>query len=441
MKNRQQIIDEELLRVDGVCPGNGHAKHKKMSISPFVFYRGTSQLFYNDVASGLLDIPSVENIPLTTIMGDCHTSNFGFFTEEGSFGERIIFSVNDFDDACVGHGIWDIIRLLVSLLLAAEHCKGVVDGCYASEKDYSHKTAVDNEQVQRAMQAFLNAYMLVLEQGLSRKASDTYFLDETFDDFATPSPIQKRYQKAKKVVLGGECFLEKSSLAKAIALEHYPLKFKQREDKFVRLSGEEFREITRAVSPYFFESILDIVARVGSGTGSVGMQRYYALVGPEDINEVSQLALCHVVEIKQQREAAPLFHFPNLHHQNRLNPAHLTVKCQRRMQRRSDYILDEAYFNAQHWLVRSRHHAKVGIDPEHIGIGKVNTHHGGFIFYASACGQELARAHCRGDRYSLDYERAQLSYLQTHAKRLLEIANQYAKQVMQDWTYLCEMEQ
>ncbi|MFC3121347.1 DUF2252 family protein [Agaribacter flavus] len=440
MSNRQQIINEALLRVDGVLPGSKHDKHLKMCISPFVFYRGSSQLFYHDIQAGLLDLPESSSVPLTTIMGDCHTSNFGFFTEEGSFGEQIVFSLNDFDDACVGHAIWDISRLMVSLVLAVEHCRGVVDGYYLAEKDYSDKKAVGNEQMYAALNAMLDAYMLVLEQGLSKKAIDQHFLDLAFNDFATPSALSKRYKKAKKIVLGGEAFLSKSALAKAVDLQTYPLKFKADSDKFLPLVDGKYLATKQAIAPYFFHEILDIVARLGSGTGSAGLERYYALVGPSELTEIEHLALCHVVEIKQQREAAPIYYFPNLHHQNKLNPAHLTVKCQRRMQRRTDFILDEAYFDDRHWLLRSRHHAKVGMDPEHIGIGKVNAEQGGFAFYASACGQELARAHCRGDRFSLDYERAQLAYLQKQKTRLIDLATMYAKQVMQDWRYLCERE-
>ena len=100
----------------------------------------------------------------------------------------------------------------------------------------------------------------------------------------------------------------------------------------------------------------------------------------------------------------------------------------------------EAYFDEHHWLVRSRHHAKVGLDPEHIGIGEVNRYQGGFAFYASACAQELARAHCRGDRFSLDYEKSMAKYIEDHKVALLDSAQSYAQQVIKDWQYLCERE-
>ncbi len=435
MSSRADFINQQLCLVDGRFVDRNFAKHQKMCCSPFVFFRGSSQIFYADLAVHNMTVPSAfVDAPLTTVMGDCHSSNFGFFTEEGSHTERVVFSINDFDDACVGHAYWDVLRYLVSIALVAEHCQGVHNGHYTSEKDYSDKAVVDDPQIELAMNAFLDAYSFVLEQGIEHKATEENFLDDMFQDFATPSPLQKRYKKAKNVALGGDQFLVKSALAKAVDFSSFPLKFRERPDKFSR-KGIDPKKIKNALSPYFYDSILDAVYRTNSGTGSVNMGRIYLLIGPKNMASASEIPLCHVIEVKQQRTAAPLYYFPNLHHQNHLNPAHLTVKCQRRMQRRQDYCLDEAYFDAAHWLIRSRHHAKVGLDPEHIGLGKVNVHQGGFVFYASACGQELARAHSRGDRRSLCFERAMFSALLKHKQELVDCAKQYAEQVKDDWQW------
>ncbi|MEC9062539.1 MAG: DUF2252 family protein, partial [Pseudomonadota bacterium] len=101
--SRLQRISHEIMLIDGHAPSRTLAKHAKMEASPFVFYRGSAQLFYADIKAGLINFPrECETVPLTSVMGDCHTSNFGFLTEEGSHGDTVIFSPNDFDDACVG---------------------------------------------------------------------------------------------------------------------------------------------------------------------------------------------------------------------------------------------------------------------------------------------------------------------------------------------------
>ena len=117
------------------------------------------------------------------------------------------------------------------------------------------------------------------------------------------------------------------------------------------------------------DDIVDITSRENAGTGSVNMRRFYFLVGPKKPHNAESFRYCHIVEVKQQRKAAPLFYFDNVCPVNRLNPAHLTARSQRRMQRRPDLLLDEVIWDNAHWLIRSRHHAKVGLDPHDIGMG------------------------------------------------------------------------
>lgn len=443
MTSRADFINQQLLLIDGQFAGVGCAKHTKMCASPFVFFRGTAQLFYADLAVHNLSVPAAFlQTPLTTIMGDCHSSNFGFFSEGGSHGEEIIFSLNDFDDACIGFAHWDILRYLVSLVLSADHAQGLVSGKYSNDKklagkDYSSKACVSLSDIKHAMHAFIEGYIDILNQGIENKQSDVHFLDATFADFSSPSPLSKRYKKAKLAAIDGELFMSKSALAKAVDLSHFPLRFLDKPDKFVR-KGIELVSIHNQLGPYFYQHIHDVVKRVNSGTGSVNLERYYLLIGPKELSTFADLKMCHVVEAKQQRTAAALHYFPDLHHQNSLNPAHLTLKCQRRMQRKQDYCLDEAYYKDRHWLIRSRHHTKVGFDPEHIALGKVNVDQAGFSVYTKACANELARAHARGDRSSLHFERAMLTALASSQAELVDIAFAYAKQVIDDWQWFCQ---
>ncbi len=179
------------------------------------------------------------------------------------------------------------------------------------------------------------------------------------------------------------------------------------------------------------DAVVDIVKRHNAGTGSVNMDRYYFLVGPSKPYKSSSFAHCHIVEVKQQREAAPLHYFPSINPVNRLNAAHLTARCQRRMQRKPDLVLDEVKFNNAHYLVRSRHHAKVGIDPQDVAMG-TKAVNGGFEYFAGLCGYSLALAHCRGDRRSTRFATSMSVTLNKVKRELVEIANLYAKQVVAD---------
>lgn len=61
----------------------------------------------------------------------------------------MIFAPNDFDDACVGHAVWDWSRYAVSILLAAEYCQGIKQQRYAND----NKLELDTLQVVSAKDA------------------------------------------------------------------------------------------------------------------------------------------------------------------------------------------------------------------------------------------------------------------------------------------------
>lgn len=426
--NRGEYLRLQIEQIDG--PLGETPKHHKMTVSPFVFYRGTAQLFYADIANGVLSLPqTLETLPVVCIMGDCHASNFGFLTEEGSHGDNVIFAPNDFDDACVGPAIWDIMRYMVSLALTAEHCQGVQNGTYSSEDAKPGKPAISQNDAEVAMQHFLNAYIGVCERVIESPA----VIYEAIEELPT-GKLKKLYQKACRRSAWGEEFTSKSALAKAVEMNGDKLTFKHTPEKYVSLDKSLYHELEAAFAPYMDETIVDIVGRANAGTGSVNMARYYFLVGPAHPHDETSFARCHIVEVKQQRQAAPLYYFSGLCPVNQLNAAHLTARCQRKMQRRADLLLDEVEWQGTHWLIRSRHHAKVGIDPEDIGIGN-KAINGSFTEFASYCGKALALAHCRADRRSTVFEQRCITELEAHKDTLLITARQYFRQVMDDYQW------
>lgn len=431
MQRLQQLISE-LSRTDQVDPSQQLlAKHKKMALNPFRFLRGSSGLFYADIQSGLLQLPPAltTQVPLTTVMGDCHISNFGFFTEDGSYGERVIFAPNDFDDACIGPAVWDLSRFIVSLLLAADYCHGLTTGKYISEDapDLTGLTAASAADAHAAARRFLQSYA----DCCAAVAKDPEFRFSTQDDFPKQHILKPFLKKAIKRSAAGPDFLSKSTLAKSVDFSARPLQFKADSGKFSRIEASRYAELEQAFAPYVHDSILDIVTRHGAGTGSLNMQRYYLLVGPAEIGSDADVALCQVVEVKQQRRSAPLFFFPDLHPVNRLNDAHLTVDCQRLMQRRPDSVLDEVQFEGAHYLVRSLHHANVDVDPEDICLHMQDPAKS-LRQYAEACGHALALAHNRADRRSARFAVQMQQALEVEADALLQACADYASQQQQD---------
>ena len=114
----QQIVDvlvdafSELMTADADA---FRTKFRKMAADPFAFYRGTACLFYADMAQ-LEDRWCDERTSRVWIQGDLHAENFGTYMDGAG---RIVFDVNDFDEAYVGHVSWDLRRFAASFALLA----------------------------------------------------------------------------------------------------------------------------------------------------------------------------------------------------------------------------------------------------------------------------------------------------------------------------------
>lgn len=94
-------------------------KHKKMAADPFQFLRAT----YWRWAETILDIcPGVGEGPNVLAVGDIHAENFGTWRDaEG----RLVWGVNDFDEAARMPYAIDIVRLATSAVLAG--VRGISD--------------------------------------------------------------------------------------------------------------------------------------------------------------------------------------------------------------------------------------------------------------------------------------------------------------------------
>ena len=94
-------------------PDAFRTKFRKMAADPFAFYRGSACLFYADVADRE-DRWADERTGRVWIQGDLHVENFGTYMDGDGV---LIFDVNDFDEAYVGHFTWDLQRFAASLAL------------------------------------------------------------------------------------------------------------------------------------------------------------------------------------------------------------------------------------------------------------------------------------------------------------------------------------
>jgi len=89
-------------------------KHRLMAQSPFPFFRAT---FYRWAQWWPLVCPELSHAPQVLAVGDLHVENFGTWRDlEG----RLIWGVNDFDEAWPAAYTVDLVRLLTSAYLAIQ---------------------------------------------------------------------------------------------------------------------------------------------------------------------------------------------------------------------------------------------------------------------------------------------------------------------------------
>ena len=99
------LQEQDASRVQHLVP----IKYGRMLESAFAFFRGSAALMAADLQSS----------PTTGLQamlcGDAHLSNFGIFA---SPERRMIFDINDLDEACPGPWEWDLKRLAASAVIA-----------------------------------------------------------------------------------------------------------------------------------------------------------------------------------------------------------------------------------------------------------------------------------------------------------------------------------
>ena len=107
------VLEHAFADLMDADPRGFRAKYRKMAADPFAFFRGTACLFYNDVTADT-DEWADERTSAIWIHGDLHVENFSTYMNSDG---RLVFDVNDFDEAYIGHFSWDLRRFAASLAL------------------------------------------------------------------------------------------------------------------------------------------------------------------------------------------------------------------------------------------------------------------------------------------------------------------------------------
>jgi uncharacterized protein (DUF2252 family) len=244
---------EALIQAD---PAAFRRKFRKMARDPFAFYRGTACLFYDDVHR--LDDPWVdERTSRVWIQGDLHAENYGTYMDSAGI---LVFDVNDFDEAYIGHYTWDLQRMAASVALLG----------YAK--------ALSDEAVDRAIRAYATSYLGQVRAFTEGDRDDEFRL--TLD--TTSGPVHDVLRHARLLTRGD--LLARDTHVRGGEREYLDI------GGVRRLDDDERAAVCAAYEAYLETipdekrqqsvsyAVKDVVGRSGFGIGSAGLPAYSLLV-------------------------------------------------------------------------------------------------------------------------------------------------------------------
>jgi hypothetical protein len=158
-------------------------KHEKMRESPFAFLRAT----YWRWAESVLEVcPDLADAPAVLAVGDIHLENFGTWRDaEG----RLVWGVNDFDEAAEMPYVLDLIRLATSALVARKDPGAAADAiCSAILQGYRDGLKAPQPAVLERNRPWLRELVVVSE----KKRAKFWNKIEELETARAPS----RYRKA-----------------------------------------------------------------------------------------------------------------------------------------------------------------------------------------------------------------------------------------------------
>jgi uncharacterized protein (DUF2252 family) len=254
-------------------------KFRKMAASPFAFYRGSAPLFYADVAR-LEDPWADERTSRVWIQGDLHAENFGTYMDSAGI---LVFDVNDFDEAYLGHFTWDLRRMAASLALLG------------------FAKALSDEAIERMISTYGRAYLDQVRAFSTGDRDSEYRLT-----------LENTEGVLHAVLLSARLETRVGLLDAATTVEHAERHFTPGAG-VRRLEDDERAEVEQAYEAYLETipevkrqhsvsyAVKDVIGRAGFGIGSAGLPAYSLLVE----GRTQALENDVVLSMKQGNLAAP----------------------------------------------------------------------------------------------------------------------------------------
>ncbi len=272
-------------------------------LNTFNFYRGTPELFYEDMGTSRMPLPaswsSLDSLK-TWIEGDAHLQNVGVYNNgvfSGSDTNRkgeTIFGLNDFDSAYIAPFYWDLLRMIPSLYMERDQGKagsemamttnadmrGVagqfLDNYYKAMKDIAGGTLALNTELNAAN----------VEPGFTKQLLEQSALiarEVNIADETSSSADGRAFKLTKK---SGNKYWTLTPDARA--------DFEQSWLSYAASVADGLPQEIKDNKNYF--KIKDVVYRINQGNASIGSKRYNVLIEGPSANWEDDILL----DVKEQ---------------------------------------------------------------------------------------------------------------------------------------------
>lgn len=364
------VLDDAFAPLMEADPVAFRTKYRKMAADPHAFYRGSACLFYADV-TGEGDEFADRRSGRIWVHGDLHVENFGTYLNSDG---RMVFDVNDFDEAYLGRFTWDLQRFAASLALVG------------------WQKAIPEEDVRRLIGKYVRSYLAQV---------DDYRRSEDDDDFALH--LDNTHGPIKEALVAARCRRRADLLDSQTELDDGRRMFA--EGSGVRRLGKTERaRVVKAFEAYLdtipedkrfdrdlFYELRDVVGKSGFGIGSAGLPAYNLLV-----EGFSQALDNDVVLSMKQANIPAVSRFVDTSTVEKYfdHEGHRTVVSQRALQVHTDPMLGHTEIGGVGYVVSEISPYEVDLDwsgiTEPDDIGHV----------VDLLGRATAKIHCASDEDS-----------------------------------------
>ena len=423
-RRQEQIVDVLESAFADLMTADPHAfrvKFRKMAADPFAFYRGSACLFYADMTGtedAWADDWADDRTSRVWIHGDLHAENFGTYLN--SHG-RMVFDVNDFDEAYIGHFSWDLRRFAASLALMG------------------WQKALPEDAVRDLIGKYLRSYLAQVSHYATTDGDDfALHLDNTdgpVHDVLTQARLSSRVD-----LLDGMTRIQDSVRVFA-------------EDASVRRLGKAERAaVEQAFGAYLetipgskkherdlFYEVRDVVGKSGFGIGSAGLPAYNVLLEGYsqslDNDVVLSMKQANVPAVSRFVDTASVEGYFD-------HEGHRTVVSQRALQVHTDPLLGYTSLDGVGYVV-----AEVSPYEFDLDWGEINEP-ADMARVVRHLGRATAKVHCASDQDSdqdlVDFQTEEAIVAVVKGRRrefvadLADFAIDYARVVRQDHAHFVE---